>query len=164
MVDLVDLETGGANRVGNVSGLAPSQVRGAGSGHRGEYSKHLKTKFRVGSLNVNTLRGRVCEVVETLSRRKIDVCCVQETRYRGGQCRVISGKDSRYKLFWSGNSKGTAGVGVFIAEKWIDLEFDLQGISDRIMLIKLIVGKQVLTIVSVYAPQSGLSDETKDLF
>ena len=58
MVDLVDLETGGADRcngrVGNVSGLAPSQMRGAGSGHRGEYSKHLKTKFRVGSLNVSS--------------------------------------------------------------------------------------------------------------
>ena len=26
-----------------------------------------------GSLNVNTLRGRVCEVVETLSQRKVDV-------------------------------------------------------------------------------------------
>ena len=84
----------------------------------------------------------VCEVVETLSRRKVDLCCVQETTYRvviavllraktqctncsetiyrGGHCCIIKGKDSMYKLFWSGNSKGTAGVGVFVGEKWIE--------------------------------------------
>ena len=68
----------------------------------------------------------VCEVVETLSRRKVDLCCVQETRYRGGHCRIITGRDSRYKLFWSGNSKGTAGVGVFVAEKWIEKVFEVK--------------------------------------
>ena len=79
-----ETQSGGANRhqrsVGDVSGLASCQVWEAGSGHCGESSKHLR-KFRVGTLNVNTLRGRVCEVVETLSRRKVDVCCIQDTRY-----------------------------------------------------------------------------------
>ena len=67
-------QLGGANKqqrsVGNVSGLASCQVWEAGSGHCGESSKHLR-KFRVGTLNVNTLRRRVCEVVETLSHRKV---------------------------------------------------------------------------------------------
>ena len=64
----VESEIGSANRhkssVGNVSGLASCQVWEAGLGHFGESSKHLR-KFRVGTLNVNTLRGRVCKVVET---------------------------------------------------------------------------------------------------
>ena len=47
--------------------------------------------------------------------QKVDVCCIQETRYRGGNCRTIKGKDTRYKIYWSGNDKGTAGVGVFVA-------------------------------------------------
>ena len=33
------------------------------------------------------------------------------------------GKDTRYKLYWSGNDKGTAGVGVFVAEEWIEKVF-----------------------------------------
>ena len=90
---------------------------GAGSGHCGKSSNHLRN-FRVGTFNVNTLKGRVCKVVETLSRRKADLCCVQEIRYWGGHSCIIKGKDSRYKLFWSGNSKGTAGVGVFVAGRW----------------------------------------------
>ena len=103
----------------------------------------------------------VCEVVETLSRRKVDLCCVQETRYRGGHCRIVMGKDSRYKLFWSGNNKGTAGVGVFVAEKWIEKVFEVKRVSDRIILVKIIVGQRVLCLLSVYAPQCGLSDSTK---
>ena len=162
-----DTLLGGANRhqssVGDVSGLASCQVWEAGSGHCGKSNKHLR-KFRVGTLNVNTLRGRVCEVVETLSRRKVDVCCIQETRYRGSNCRIIKGKDTRYKLYWSGNDKGTAGVGVFVAEEWIEKVFEVQRVSDRILSVKLIVGQRVVTLLSVYAPQSGLSDVDKDLF
>ena len=33
----------------------------------------------MGTLNANILRGRVCEVVETQSHRKVDVCCIEET-------------------------------------------------------------------------------------
>ncbi|RUS72507.1 hypothetical protein EGW08_019735 [Elysia chlorotica] len=150
--------------VGSASGLASCKVWGAGSGQCGKSSKHL-FKFRLGTLNVNTLRGRVCEVVETSSRRKVDICCIQETRYRGGGCRTIKGKNTRYKLYWSGNDKGTAGVGVLVAEKWIEKVFEVQRISsDRIILVKLIVGRCVCTILSVYAPQSGLCEEIKDQF
>ena len=159
-------QLGGANKhqssVGDVSGLASCQVWEAGSGHCGESSKHLR-KFRIGTLNVNTLRGRVCEVVETLSRREVG-CCIQETRYHGGNCRIIKGKDTRYKLYWSGNDKGTAGVGVFVAEEWIRKVFKVQRVYDKITLVKLIVGQRVVTFLSVYAPHSGLSDMDKDLF
>ena len=110
----------------------------AGSGHCGESSKHPR-KFRVGTLNVNTLRGRVCEVVETLSRRKVDVCCIQETLYGGGNRCTMKSKDTRYKLCCSGNDKGPAGVGVFVAEEWIGKGFEVQRVSDRIFLVKLIV-------------------------
>ena len=80
-------------------------------------------------------------MVETLSRRKVDLCCVQKTRYQGGHCRIIKGKDSGYKLFRCGNSKGTAGVGVFVAEKWIEKVFEVKRVSDRIILVKIIVGQ-----------------------
>ena len=166
-ITTVEPELGGANRhqssVGNVSGLASCQMWGAGQGHSGESSKHLR-KFRVGTLNVNTLWRRVCGVVETLSRRNVNVCCIQETRYRGGNYRTIKGKDTRYKLYWSGNAKCTAGVGLFVAEELIEKVFEVQRVSDRIILVKLIVGQHVVSYLSVYAPQSGLSDEVKDMF
>ena len=49
-----------------------------------------------------------------------------------------------------------------MAEEWIEKVFEVQRVSDRIILVKLIVGQRVVTFLSVYAPQSG--DEVKDLF
>ena len=43
--------------------------------------KHNHELFRLGTCNVGTLRGRTGEIVETLNRRKIDICCVQEVRW-----------------------------------------------------------------------------------
>ena len=119
-ISTTESEFGSANKhqssVGDTSGLASCHMWEAGSGHCGEPSMHLG-KFRVGTLNVNTLRGRVCKVVETLSNREVDVCCIQEARYHSGNCFTIKGKATRYKFYWSGKDKGTAGVGVFVAEE-----------------------------------------------
>ena len=106
---------------------------GGGGGHCGKSSKHL-SYFRLCTLNLNTLKERVCEVVETLSRRKVDLCCIQETRYWDGHCCIIKGKYSRYKLFWFGHSKGTASVGVFVAEKWIEKVFEVKPVYQTILV------------------------------
>ena len=41
-----------------------------------------------------TLRGRLGETVEILESRSVDICCVQETRFRVKSFRMISGKDT----------------------------------------------------------------------
>ena len=51
-----------------------------------------------------------------------------------------------------------------MVEKWIEKVFEVQRVSDTIILVKLIVSQHVVTFLSVYAPHSGLSDEVKDLF
>ena len=50
-------------------------------------------------MNVGTLRCRAGKVVEMLSRRRVDVSCVQETRWKSESARLICGKDDRYKLY-----------------------------------------------------------------
>ena len=77
--------------------------------------------------------------------------CIQETRYHGGNCHTIMGKDTRHKLYWSRNDKGTAGVGMFVAEEWIEKVFEVQIVSNRIIVVKLIVRQRVVTFLSVYA-------------
>ena len=94
----------------------------------------------------------------------LNSCCVQETRWRNANTKKIVGKDSIYKLFGIGNDKGTNGVGILLAEKWIDKVIDVNRLNDRIMIIKLIVGKSLVSVVSAYAPQCGLDDSSKDIF
>jgi len=47
--------------------------------------------FRVGSWNVDSLTGRAGEVVKVLELddRKVDITCVQETKWMGLSCRVL---------------------------------------------------------------------------
>ncbi|KAK3893367.1 hypothetical protein Pcinc_002801 [Petrolisthes cinctipes] len=77
---------------------------------------------------------------------------------------MIEGKSERYKLFWIGNDKGTGGVGIFLAEKWVDKVIEVNRVSNRIIQMKLMVGETIFTAISVYVPQCGLSEEAKDGF
>ena len=123
-----------------------------------------KLKFRVASLNIGTMRGRSGEVVETMSRCMVDVCCLQEVRWSGASARLIKGKDSHYKMFWVGSKDGAGGVATLLADKWTENVIDVNRVNDRIMFVKLLLGKSIVVLVSVYAPQQGLPDSEKDAF
>ena len=66
------------------------------------------------------MRGRSNEVVEIMSRHKVDICSLQEVRWRGASARLVERKDSRFKLLWVGNDEGIGGVGVLFAEKRVE--------------------------------------------
>ena len=57
-----------------------------------------------------------------------------------------------------------AWVVLVLAEKRVKTIFDVKHVSDRIMLIKLVVGKSIVTVLLVYVSQAGLDDCVKDLF
>ena len=127
----------------------------AGMAHQRSKSQHV----RVATWNVSSMVGRSGEVVDALHRRKIDFCCAQETRWKGESARMLGAIGRRYQFFWQGCNKGPAGVGVFISERWIDSVVDVVRVNERIMYVK-----QIVNIVSAYAPQLGLSAEEKDDF
>jgi len=77
--------------------------------------------FRVGTWNIDSLTGTAGELVEALPERRMDVACVQETRWRGSGCRFFGAIGRRYKLFWMGSKAKSDGVGIFVAEKWVVL-------------------------------------------
>ena len=52
---------------------------------------------------------------EELRKRMIDVCCLQEVRWRGQGARMLDMKGGRYNRGWSG--KGDDGVGVMVKEE-----------------------------------------------
>ena len=69
-----------------------------------------------------------------------------------------------YKFYWMGCKEDLAGVGVMVAERWVDKVKDVVRVSERIIVIKLIVGMTVVNIVSVYAPQVGRKPVEKEEF
>ena len=65
----------------------------------------------------------------------------------------------KYKLFLMGNEAKTDGVGIFVAEKWVDSVVRVERHSERIMVLKMVLGDRLLNVFSVYAPHSGRPDE-----
>ena len=71
-------------------------------------------------MNVGMLARRCDEVVEMVGRRKLDFCCVQESRRKGEGARLLGRDGMRYKFFWKGSESGLDGVGIFVANQYID--------------------------------------------
>ena len=109
------------------------------------------------------MRGKASEVGETMSRRRVDLCCLQKTRWKTN-LKLIVGRDSRYKYFGCGNDESICGVGILLAEKWWKKVFEVIRVSDRIILIRMVIGSVVVVFVSAYAPQANLSESVKDQF
>lgn len=137
---------------------------GTGSADRTNVRKKRQSKtevvLRVGTVNVGTMHGRSAEVSEMLKERKLDFCCLQETRWKGGSAKQIGS----YKFFWVGSKGGDSGVGVMVAQKWTQNVIGVTRINDRLIVVRLSIGKTILNLISVYAPQVGRSMEDKEEF
>ena len=95
----------GRSRVSGAVGADPGPSTGDYGHNRGAdpgplLSYEQGIELRIGSVNVGTLRGRCGEVVDMVGRRKLDICCLQETRWKGGSSRNMGKDGARYKLFW----------------------------------------------------------------
>jgi hypothetical protein len=116
--------------------------------------------LRIGTVNVGTLKGRDGEVVDLAERRRLDFCCLQETRWKGENARELG----PYKLFWVGGKESVAGVGVLVAKKWVESVLEVKRVSERLLVLRVIVGKSILNLISAYAPQVGRTMEEKEEF
>ena len=96
--------------------------------------------LRIGSVNVGSLRGRDGKMVNMAVKWHLDFCCLQETRWRGESAR----KMGAYKLFWMGCEKGIHGVGMLVADRWIEKRLDVKRVSKSLMVVRVIVGRSVL--------------------
>nr|GEU78756.1 putative RNA-directed DNA polymerase, eukaryota, reverse transcriptase zinc-binding domain protein [Tanacetum cinerariifolium] len=83
--------------------------------------------------------------------------CLQPWRVRGSRARESNG----YKLWYSGSSTASNGVGVMVAERLKENVVRLTRRSDRIMAISVNIDGETVNVISAYAPQVGLSDVDK---
>uniref|UniRef100_A0A1S3ZHN9 Craniofacial development protein 2-like n=1 Tax=Nicotiana tabacum TaxID=4097 RepID=A0A1S3ZHN9_TOBAC len=60
--------------------------------------------------------------------------------------------------------KGKNGVGILVDRELRESVIEVRRVSDRLMAIKLVVGRSTLNVISAYAPQVGLDEEVKRRF
>src|SRR3989442_2013665 len=98
------------------------------------------------------MSGRDGEVADIAGRRCLDFYCLQETRWRGARNKWLGEKGKSYKFFWSGGSDRLAGIGMLVAKKWVKNVIEVRKLSERIMLIRVAIGTNILNVI--------LSDQT----
>ncbi|KAK6765461.1 hypothetical protein RB195_025398 [Necator americanus] len=147
------------SRPGNVANMRGLPARG-----RSRPKKLVRHRqqhpVRLATLNVGTLTGRSRELADSLRKRRVDICCVQETRWKGSKARELGGG---YKLIYHGTSNRN-GVGIILNESFRNSVTAVDRLSDRLMAVKVDTGEVELRVVSAYAPQAGCSEEEKACF
>ena len=70
--------------------------------------------MRFSMWNIGTLRGKAWEVIGVMRDRKINILCLQETKWVGEKSKDIDG----YKLWYTGKVNHRNGVGIIADEVW----------------------------------------------
>ena len=90
------------------------------------------------------------EVCEELRKRRKDVCCLQEVRWRGQGTWFMGVKGRRIKLWWSGNSDGTGGVGVLVKGELSEKVVEVQRKNNGVMTVVMALQEEVVRIICVF--------------
>ena len=148
-----------------LSGQRVLRISGFPHKLKSKTGKLVARKLRVATWNIGTLTGKSRELAEVLKNRRVHVACLQETKWKGSKARDIG---EGYKLYYHGESSQKNGVAVVLSADLKTKAVDVKRISDRIMVVKLVLDCGTVNIISAYAPQVGCSDmlkaEFQDLF
>ncbi|XP_019228557.1 PREDICTED: uncharacterized protein LOC109209697 [Nicotiana attenuata] len=93
-------------------------------------------RLRLGSWNIGTLTGKSIELANILEKRKINIACIQETRWVGEKVRDVD----MFKLWYFGR-EGQERVGILIDKDLRELVVEVRRVNNRLMTIKLVVGE-----------------------
>ena len=82
---------------------------------------------------------------------------------KGSGCKFCGAKGKRYKLFCLGGEERSDGVGIFVAEKWVD-SASVKMHSKRVLILKMVLDSGLLDVLTDDAPHSGKPEEEKESF
>ncbi|KAK3550818.1 hypothetical protein QTP70_005735 [Hemibagrus guttatus] len=118
-------------------------------------------KLNPSKTELLVIPGKGRELADMMERRKVDILCVQETRWKGSKARSIG---AGFKLFYYGVDRKRNGVGVVLKEEFVRNVLEVKRVSDRVMSLKLEIEGVMLNVVSGYAPQVGCELEEKERY
>jgi hypothetical protein len=103
-------------------------------------------RVRVGTWNVASLTGKLREVVDTMIRRRVNILCVQETKWKGQKAKEV--EDTDFKLWYTGNTSSKNDVDIVLDKSLKDGVMDTKRQGDKIILVKLFVEDLVCNVIS----------------
>ena len=110
MAATLDIERDTASGVTDAPHLPAAARNVRGPGRASTWQRSL-CEVRMGSLNVGTMEEKALEVVEMMKRRKMEVLCVQETKWKGDRARKMA---EGYKMLHAGGDGRSNCVGIIV--------------------------------------------------
>ena len=117
-------------------------------------------EMRVGSINIGTLNGKSREIVDLVDRQKLDILCLQETRWKGKKSKDLAGG---HRLIYTGES-GRNGVAIVLSVETREQLVMVSRKRERVTRVQLRDGKSNMNIISAYATQVGCEEVEKERF
>ena len=65
------------------------------------------TRIHIGSWNVGSITGKLRELVDAALRRRVNILCVLETKWKGQKAKEV--EDTGFKLWYTGETLGRNG-------------------------------------------------------
>ncbi|GBP21614.1 Craniofacial development protein 2 [Eumeta japonica] len=120
------------------------------------------TPTKICTYNVRSLstRERLLELENSIENIEWDIIGLAEVRRMG---QAIE-EHENYILCYIGETVGLHGVGFLIKKKYKNNIVNFIGKSERLAILKLKFGKLSLTIIQIYAPTEGSSEEEINKF
>ena len=103
-----------------------------------------ESKIRFSTWNIGTLRGKAWKVIGVMRDRKINISCLQESKWVGEKAKDING----YNLWYTGKESHKNGVGIIVDEEWKNKVVEVYRIGDRSLSIKMVVQEETINIIS----------------
>jgi exodeoxyribonuclease-3 len=113
--------------------------------------------MKIATFNANSVRIRIDQIVDWLSREQPDFLCLQETKVQDADFPAAAFRDAGYHVIFRGQ-KATAGVAVASREEPHAVAFGIDdGLEpDEARLIRL--SASGITVINSYVPQGRSAD------
>jgi exonuclease III len=106
--------------------------------------------------------GKLRELVDIMIRRRVNILCVQETKWNGQHAKEV--EDTGFKLWYTGNTSTKNGVDIALDKNLMDEVVDIKRQWGMVILMKLLVGDLIFNVISAYISQIGLNESVKMQF
>ena len=113
-----------------------------------ERRKAKSVEMRAATLNIGSMTGKGRELVDMLERRKVDIMCVQETKWKGSKARSIGGG---FKLLYHGvDGRRNDVLGNILKENYAESVVEVKRKSDRIVSVKMEIEGVMMNVIKCW--------------
>ena len=104
--------------------------------------------MRAATLNAGSMTGKGIQLNDMMERRKVDILCAKETKWKGSKARSIGGG---FKLLYRGVNGRRNGVSIILKEDHSKSVVEVKRKSGRMMSSKMEMEGVMVNVISAYA-------------